>query len=222
MRMWMLRFGIPTLLGLFVFVSPSRASSIFVDNFSFETLSPGGLFNTCGLDCSFAGGNVPGWNITGDSGLFQPGPPAGTTAFYNSVPDGVTIAYSSGGSISQTVAATVQLGVTYTLLVDVGSRKGVPEPGTEALVINGNTYLATGTLAAPGDWATFSVSYTGLVADVGSAITIRLSSSGVQAGWDDVRLSDSTGASLVPDPATSLLLGSGLILLGIITRKRRG
>jgi PEP-CTERM motif len=218
MKTFILRVGLPVLVLTIILAANSYASPILVSNFSFETLPLGGLPFSCGTNCSFSSGLITGWTVVGTAGQFQPGPPA-TTAYFNSVPDGVTVAYDNNGSISQTVAPLVQLGVIYTLQVDVGVRKDVGNPGTEALVINGNTYFATGVPATPGGWSTFTATYTGTAADVGKAITIQLSSTGAQGDWDNVRLSDSTN---VPEPASGLLMGLALLACaGIVRPKRR-
>jgi hypothetical protein len=207
------------LVAAFLALPTASASPIFVNNFSFETLPAAGLPFGCGTNCSFSTDVIPGWTTTGSqTGQFKPGPPA-TTTYFNSVPDGTTIAYSSGGSMSQTVAPLVQLGVVYTLMVDVGVRKDLgADPGSEALIINGNSYFATGVQATPGNFSTFTVSYTGLAADLGKAITILLSSGGSQGDWDNVRLSDSTPTA-APEPASIVLGLSALALLGIVRRK---
>jgi len=218
MKSWVLRFGLPTLLGAFLLVPATYASTITVLNPSFEQLPSGGLTNTCGTGCSFGPG-VPGWTTTGADGEFRPGAPTNKTIF-NTIPDGTTIAYSNGGTTSQIVTPTVVAGEIYTLTVDVGVRKGGSDPGSEALVINGHTYLATGTLPVGGNWATFTATYTGKAADVGKSIEILLSSPGVQADWDNVKLSGVPGSD-VPETTTSLLLGTGLALLGLVARRKR-
>lgn len=213
-----LRIGLPAALVAAVLAVPTAsASPIFVNNFSFETLPAAGLPFACGTNCSYSTDVIPGWTTTGSTGQFKPGPPA-TTTYFNSVPDGTTIAYTNGGSISQTVAPVVQLGVVYTLMVDVGVRKDIGDPGSEALLINGNSYFATGVPATPGNFSTFTGTYTGLAADVGKSITILLSSGGSQGDWDNVRLSDST-LTAVPEPASIVLGLSALALLGIVRRK---
>jgi len=215
-----LRIRKTALIGVFLAASTSYGSPIFVTNFSFETLPLSGLPGSCGTNCAYStNAYIPGWTVSDTSvtGQFQPGPPTNTT-FFNSVPDGTTTAFSNGGStISQTVAPLVQLGIVYTLMVDVGVRKdfGV-DPGTEALEINGNEYFATGTPAALGDWSIFTATYTGTAADVGSSITIQLASSGPGGTWDNVQLNDST----TPEPATGVLIGLGsLALAGVVRRK---
>lgn len=203
-----------------LFVAPGVfASAIFVDNFSFETLPAGGLpLDGCGAGCSFSADDpIPGWTGTDSSGFtpfgqFQPGVQDANFAFFNSIPDGITIGYSNGGEITQTVGSTVQLGIVYTLQVDQGLRNdGVPDPGIVELIIGGNApIIATGVPASLGDWSTFTATYIGLAADVGKPITIALVSPGAQGDWDNVRL------DAVPEPATLFLVGMGLIALVVV------
>ena len=122
--------------GLMAAAGSASAAIIPVVNASFETLPAGGLpFGGCGTGCSFSVNDpVPGWNGAGSFGQFQPGPASGNFAYFNFVPNGLTVAYSNGGSLSQTVAAVAVPGVTYTLSVDVGFRKDVPDNGTVALM----------------------------------------------------------------------------------------
>jgi hypothetical protein len=221
MKTLILRAGLPVLVLTVALAANCYASPIFVSNFSFETLPAGGLpLGGCGVGCAYNAGLIPSWTVTGTVGEFQPGPPA-NTGFFNSVPDGITIAYTNGGTISQTVVPVVQLGVTYTLMVDVGVRKDAPDPGTEALVINGTSHFAVGVLATGGNWSTFTATYTGLAADVGKPITIMLAANSAQGDWDNVRLADSTGAA-VPEPASGALMGVALLACaGLLLRKRR-
>src|SRR6188474_3117250 len=104
--------------GLFTMVA--AANTITVTNFSFETAPAGGFPNSCtGAGCVYSNAPIPGWTTAPVSALGQMQP--GTSgALFNSIPDGSTIAYTNNGTISQTTAATVALGVIYTLTVDVG------------------------------------------------------------------------------------------------------
>ncbi len=191
-----------------LFPSKTEAYSIAVDNFSFEALPVGGLPFDGYLGGFFSIDNIPGWLNSGISGQFQPGNPS-STSYFNTLPDGPTIAYTWGDAISQTVGATVQGDVTYVLQVDVGLRKDCCQNlGKVQLLIGGTPILATGVEPSGGDWSTFTASYTGLSADIGKPITIQLSSSGDQGDFDNVRL-DAT-ATPVPEPASVSLLALAL------------
>ena len=197
--------------------APCFGSTIAVTNFSFETL-PGAALACAGAGCGYTSGAIPGWSVSGGlvSGQFQPGNPA-NTLYYTSVPasDGITEAYINSGVFSQTVGGTVVLGEVYTLLVDIGWRLDAGFTGSADLLINGHTYAATGTTPAQGTWSTYTVTYTGLAADVGRSITIDLNSSGSQGNFDNVRLDGTLGESGVPEPASFLLIGPALIALGL-------
>jgi len=195
--------------------------NLAVANPSFETLPAAGLPSSCGLGCSYSIAAIPDWTEIGQGGQFQPGFQDGNFTYFNgpSSDGSITVAYSNGGSISQTVAATVQVGATYSLLVDIGSRNDLPDMGGANLLIDGNQYFATGTPAAPGGWTTWTATYTGLAADAGDAITIQLDSAGTQGDFDNVRLTESS----TPEPGFYgvLLIGvSGLLGLARMRAKK--
>jgi hypothetical protein len=205
--------------------SAGLADAIVVNNASFETLPAGGLPVPGYLGGSYSIDLIPGWTGSGYSGQFQPGGPSGTVpnGYYNTLSDGPTEAYiATTEVISQTVGVTVQAGVTYTLLVDIGSRLDLKSLGVADLLINGHQYVATG-VKTLGGFATFSATYTGLAPDVGDPITIELSSTGQQGDFDNVRLS-CTGCgsgSSVPEPSDIVLLGPVLIGIAVKHYRRR-
>ena len=136
---------------------------------------------------------------------------------FNYVPDGITIAYTNGGTIAQTVAATAVAGKTYTLMTDLGFRKDVPDPGYISLLVGTNTVLATGGSSPfSGNWATYTATYTASATDAGAAIRIVLGSPGVQGDFDNVRLS----VAGVPEPASWALMIMGFGLTGVALRRR--
>jgi len=213
-------------VGLVALLSPTLfATPVFVSNFSFETLpAPVVLHTGCGAGCSFTVASenaIPGWNASspGTEGQFNPGVSSGNTSFYNSVPDGNWVAYSNGGNLTQAVSP-VLANTTYMLSVSLGLRKDFPALGTAELVINGNTYVATGVAPTSGNWATFTATYnSGLhPADVGLPITIELLANGVQAGFDDVLLNANSN-NAVPEPASLAFAGLGLVGLSFAVRR---
>ena len=202
--------------------SSAFAAPIAVANFSFETPPPGGLPNACGVGCSYSIDAIPGWSNGGFSGQFQPGSSSGNFTYFDSVPDGLTVAYSNGGTISQITGATVALGVVYTLQVDQGVRHDLGDLGTIDLLINGTQYFATGVAAAPGGWSTYTATYIGLPGDVGSSIAIELNNSlGGQGDWDNVRLDARGRVAGVPEPLTLALFGAGLAGMAGMRRRKK-
>lgn len=193
--------------------APAWSAPIVVDNPSFESLPAGGLPNPCGAGCSYSVDFIPGWTNTPNLGLgltsgqFRPGTDAGNTAYFDSLSDGLTSAYTSTSCIAQTVGVTVQEGVTYTLLVDVGWRNDASPTGLPRLSVNGTFYDGIGTPVL-GGWATFTTTYVGLAQDAGLPITICLESVSNQGNFDNVRLSDSREPSGVDNagPPPRLLL----------------
>jgi len=209
--------------GLFLLpLSRALAVPISVANHSFEELPVRGLPSGCGAGCTFSVGDfIPGWtNDPTNSGQFRPGTDVGNFFRFDTLSsDGTpTNAYTNGGDITQTVGATVQAGVTYTLQVDVGQRKDCCALGSVELLIGGNPILATGLAPTVGNWSTFTATYTGLAVDAGESIAIGLVRNGGQSNFDNVRLNEDT-ASAVPEPSTLLLLGAGLVPFGLIKRK---
>jgi hypothetical protein len=205
-------------LGLSLSVGIARAD-LTINNPSFEILPPGGLpFGGCGVGCSYSMDVIPGWVVgnTGDSGQFQPGSSSGNTAYFSSVPDGLTVAYSNGGTITQTLSATVQAGTVYTLTVDIGNRLDCCDGAGAAELLIGNTaFAALGVQPAPGFWSPFSVTYTGTVADAGKPIGIELIADGAQGDFDNVTL------SATPEPGFYGLLALGLAGLTYAVIRRR-
>ena len=194
------------------------ASPIFVNDFSFETLPDGGLPISCGGTCTYStGGGIAGWalsGVTANTGQIQ----QGNVVIFAAVPDGTTIAYTNGGVISQTVAPVVELGVTYTLQVDVGMRNPAFPLGTVDLMIGGTSFLATGTTPVTGNFSNFTATYTGLAGDVGKTIGIQLSATQSQGDFDNVRLNDSTASA--PEPGTAFLGVLGLAAMLPVVRMR--
>lgn len=204
------------------------ASPINVINSSFEE-PLGTLESQCGTGCSYSLGIPSGWEGTGLVGRWQPGSSAGNLNYFDYIPDGITVLYSMGGTVSQTVG-TVEEGYVYTLQVDWGRRKDeFFDPLSQiALNIGDTNVYATGITPTFGNWSTFTATYTGTAEDAGKTISILLSSND-QGDFDNVRL-DSLGGHdddndlanvappSVPEAPSFLLVGLGLAGLLLMRR----
>jgi hypothetical protein len=212
----------PVIFVAAIFATTVFGGSIAVQNASFETLPAAGLLLTCGTNCFYGLGSIPGWDAAAPgeiAGEFQPGPPS-TTTYFNYVPDGVTVAYTNSGYIAQTVSETVVGGAKYTLQVDVGTNHQYPASPVILLIIGGlNSYQAFHAQAPLGDWVTYSVSYTAPSFDQGKSIRIYIEGTSAQTDIDNVRLDDDIDGNVgpagpqagVPEPSTWALMGLGLI-----------
>lgn len=216
--------AIVILCGFLLTFSAQGDINIAVNNSSFEILPPGGLAFHCGPGCAFSAAAIPGWNDNPfSSGQFQPGTQAGNHLYFDTLSDGITSAYSNGGTISQTVGATVAAGRTYVLTIDIGQRHDGAIPGTADLLVNGTHYdVVPDPLTSPpvsGGWATYTATYVGLAADAGDAITIELNSNGFQGNYDNVRLVELTGTA-TPEPPFYALTGVAFAALLMEQRRR--
>ncbi|HLH18953.1 MAG TPA: PEP-CTERM sorting domain-containing protein [Bryobacteraceae bacterium] len=199
-------------------LAPCGFSDIIpVNNPSFETLPAGGLNMSCGTGCAFSVAPIPGWNS--GTGVGQLMPSVGPGGIFNTFApnDGTVSAYSNAGTISQVAGATVQPRTIYTLTVDIGRRTDTAFAGSAALLVGGQTFLATGTPPTPGNWSVFTATFTSTPAQAGDTITIQLSSSGIQANFDSVQLV----ATPVPEPGFFALAGIGVAGLWACARRRR-
>jgi len=207
----------------------SAATAATVVNGSFEKLPAGGLPNPCGVGCFYSQGPVPDWTIYGPGGQFQPGPSSGNYTYFNSVPNGVTVAWLEGtptgdphdlGGYLYEDLGPVVAGVTYTLNADIGFRKDIPDNGLIALQVGETTddFYGTGTPSQlSGNWVDYTAKYTGTAADAGQQLYVVLfSGNSGQADFDDVSVS-------VPEPATwaMMLLGVGMIGAGLRMARRK-
>ena len=201
-----------------------RAASIFIANHSFETpviTDPSG-FNTV------SSGTSNNWTFTGGTQQGFANPTIGHnfgSSWYGpspTIPNGSQIAWSNGGTISQTLSATLQANTKYTLGAYVGRRQNVAFPGYNIELYAGGNLLASNNSVTPaeGTFAPVTVSYTsGISVTPGQALEIRLTSqtgTNAQTNFDLITLD----ASPIPEPSAILgLLGFGL--LGIASKLRQ-
>ena len=200
-----------------------RAASIFIANNSFENpivTTPSGF--------NFRTGSAGGWTFTGpQQGFADPvaAHSAGGSWYGPSptiIPNGSQIAWSNGGTISQTLSDTLQANTVYTLSAFVGNRLGLNFPGYNIELYAGGNLLASDNSVTPADgsFAAVTASYTsGISVTPGQALEIRLTSlSGFQSqtNFDNITLD----AASIPEPSAILgLLGFGL--LGIASKLRQ-
>jgi hypothetical protein len=201
-------FAALTICLLFL-ASGAFAGSIPVNNYSFETLPPGGLPFLCGGSCAYSIGPIPGWNDSGTAGQWITGGFAGNPPAY----DGNVLAWTSGGTISQNVTTAVA-GQYYTLLIEILHRKDQNMGGVAQITLNGvPVATATGSDGGPGSWNLFTATYT---ASGTGTLGILLSDNGTgQGNFDDVRFS-------VPERSNlAMLLGFGIFNLAAVLSFRR-
>jgi len=199
-----------------------KAASIFIANNSFETpivTTPSGF--------NFSTGPVGSWTFTGtQQGIADPvaAQNAGGSWYGLSptLPNGNQVAWSNGGTISQTLSATLQANTVYTLGAFVGNRFGLNFPGYNIELYAGGNLLASDNSVTPADgsFAAVTASYTsGISVTPGQQLEIRLNSlSGFQGqtNFDNITLD----AASIPEPSAILgLLGFGL--LGIASKLRQ-
>ena len=193
-----------------------QAGPVSITNPSFET---GTLPNPCtGSGCTWSW-TVPGWDVNGSAGEFHP-----SSTFITQVPDGSVVAFSAGGTISQSLSTALAASTLYTLKVDIVSRlDGYVAPATVQLFA-GNTLLATGNGVQPtaGTFLTSTATYQSSATDpsIGQNLKIVLSASGNQADFDNVRL-NADAATGIPEPSSVAFLLIGGIAMAAGMRRAR-
>jgi len=163
---------------------PAAAAGVPITNPGFETdlLRVGGIRNT-----------ITGWRTSpgGGDGIFRP-----TASDYpGGIPEGLNVAYVNltGNSVRQTLSTPLQPNTTYVLSVAVGWNNNDPFAGYLVQLLADGTVLAedrSSLRPAQGTWVTSTVRYRSgdTEPELGAPLEIVLKSPGVQANYDDVRL----------------------------------
>lgn len=218
---------------LAVFLLPVRgvlALPIPIENWSFEddVLADGAWTD-------YIVNPIDGWGSSAPSstGTLNPtvGPGDGPM-FSDSVPHEYNVAWLNDGRIGQWLDATLMEGYRYTLTVYVGLRKDLvdvellPTYGLrliEATTADLSAWQTLAEISGPtppeGTFALASLTFDALSAGTGLPLGINLISSGPQVNFDAVRL-DASPIAAVPEPTTVLLLGTGLLGLAWLGRKK--
>jgi hypothetical protein len=199
---------------LVLFSGAAWADGIAIQNASFETTNP--LIASClGAGCAYNFGPIPGWTLTGSGGSWQP-----SSVYLNlPLPDGNIVAYSNGGSISQTLGVSLLPDSTYTLSVFVGDRLDNRTTSYSLSLLAGSTTLCTfgGMNAAitPGTFADETCSYQSGASMPSGDLSIVLKSGGTQIDFDNVSLDVASVA--VPEPSSMALLAAGLLCAALLS-----
>jgi hypothetical protein len=209
-------------LCLFLSNGVAWGDSVHVQNASFENTSTSPLTLPCAgpETCLYNSGPIPGWVITGATGLFEP-----SSAYFNlPLPDGNILAYTNGGSISQTLTnISLAPNSIYTLSVDVGRRKDVgPLAASYSISLEaGSSFSCTtgGPIENAGSGAFFDqilTCTTGATVPL-DLLQIVLTGSGRQVDFDNVQLN----VVSAPEPSALVLMLTGLGAVGLLFARSR-
>lgn len=209
-------------LCLFLSNGVAWGDSVHVQNASFQDTSTSPLTFSCAGPgtCLYNNGAIPEWVITGGTGLFEP-----SSAYFNlPLPDSNILAYTNGGSISQTLTnISLQPNSIYTLSVDVGRRTDVGQLAASYSISldagSGFSCTTGGPIGNAGSGAFFDQILTCTTgANVPSDfLEIVLTGSGRQVDFDNVRLN----VVSAPEPSALVLMLSGFGAVGLLFARSR-
>ena len=168
---------------------------------------------------------LPGWGVSDKAGAWNPT----ASNFSGEAPEGNNVAYINSGLIGQWLPTVINEGYHYTMEMKIGIRSDVayinPEYGLSFVAKNPLTGKAEvvdqfSGVPTTGAFSLVSYSYTATDPSVfGRELGIWLISKSGQISFDDVKVYNS---SSVPDASIMWLLGTGIILLGVLNKKKTG
>ena len=168
--------------------------------------------NACGT-CTDAGWVVGNFNF-GDSGA-----PTDTANSAATGCEGVPCSDATSGDwISQVLTTDPTMTYTLTFLLDPGTSDSMP---VELDVLWAGTVIATITDLTPSTWV--PETFSGLI-PTGTATTLEFTGrddAGVLAIDDIAANGTASGPSTVPEPASLMLIGGGLLGIGTMLRRKR-
>ena len=210
-------------LAFCLLASGAWADSVSIQNPSFE------IFNTLNLSAGcptstpcYNNGGIPGWStLAGGFGSFAP-----TSFFSVPVPDGSIVAFTNGGTLSQTLAGISLLpNVVYTLSVDVGRRLDVNGASYSLSLLDGSFHCTSGPnsidLITAGTFQDETLTCTTGATVPAGFLSIELTGVGRQIDFDNVRLDVSTSTVSTPEPSALALIFVGLCLGGLFFQRSR-
>ena len=223
-----LRVLLGVVIVVFLSASHGLATPIDVLNPSFETpFCPGSVD---WVTCTPANWDV--YNPTGTvSGTFRP-LTYGPGSPWDSIPDGVQVAFSNGGTLTQLLSATIAPDTTYILSVWVSQRWSAGSFLPDIQLLGGATPVITMNNANPGGatptqlsdgnytWEDWRMSWRSPTSGplIGQTLSIVLGSH-APVGFDATQTDfDNVSLTVNPEPGMFVLMAGGLIGLGIRRR----
>ncbi len=171
--------------------------------------------NTCtNIACIDAGWAVGAFSLT-DPGTAPSDTPNSAATGCEGVPCSDA---TSGDWISQVLTTDPTMTYTLTFLLDPGTSDSMP---VELDVLWAGTVIATITDLTPSTWV--PETFSGLI-PTGTATTLEFTGrddSGVLAIDDIAANGTASGPSTVPEPASLMLIGGGLLGIGTMLRRKR-